>query len=151
MRNTSNSGARCTAHDARKKNEEGSPHTVHRSRHPASWLSKLMPSALFLLTLPLTGCQISYLFQAAAGQFRFLYDAVPVEVVLQQDSLSADEKRRLSLVSRIKEFGENELGLKKSDNYETINLKDQSPVYTVSASPKDKLALVTWWFPVVGD
>jgi predicted aminopeptidase len=109
-----------------------------------------MPSALFLLTLPLTGCQISYLFQAAAGQFRFLYDAVPVEEVLQQDSLSADEKRRLSLVSRIKEFGENELGLKKSDNYETINLKDRSPVYTVSASPKDKLALVSWWFPVAG-
>jgi len=109
-----------------------------------------MPSALFLLTLPLTGCQISYLFQAAAGQFRFLYYAVPVEEVLQQDSLSAEEKRRLSLVSRIKEFGENELGLKKSDNYETINLKDRSPVYTVSASPKDKLALVSWWFPVAG-
>jgi predicted aminopeptidase len=102
------------------------------------------------MILPLTGCQMSYLFQAAAGQFRFLYHAVPVEEVLQQDSLPAAEKRRLSLVSRIKEFGENELGLKKSDNYETINLKDQSTVYTVSASPKDKLALVTWWFPVAG-
>ena len=103
-----------------------------------------------LLNLPLTGCQISYLFHAAAGQFRFLYHAVPVEEALQQESLPAAEKRRLSLVSRIKAFGENELGLKKSDNYETINLKDQSPVYTVSASPKDKLALVTWWFPVAG-
>jgi predicted aminopeptidase len=110
----------------------------------------LILSALLLLILPLTGCQISYLFHAAAGQFRFLYHAVPVEEVLQENSLPADEKRRLSLVSRIKAFGENELGLKKSDNYETINLKDQSPVYTVSASPKDKLALVTWWFPVAG-
>lgn len=103
-----------------------------------------------LMILPLTGCQISYLFQAAAGEFRFLYHAVPVEEVLQQDSLPAEEKRRLALVSRIKNFGENEIGLKKSDNYETINLKDQSPVYTVSASPKDKLALMTWWFPVAG-
>jgi predicted aminopeptidase len=103
------------------------------------------------MILPLTGCQISYLFHAATGQFRFLYHAVPVEEVLQQDSLTAEEKRRLALVSRIKEFGENQLGLKESDNYETINLKDRSPVYTVSASPKDKLALVTWWFPVVGD
>jgi predicted aminopeptidase len=150
MRNTFNNGSPFTVLGSRKKSEEGSPYTVHHSRHPASWLSKLMPSALFLLTLPLTGCQISYLFQAAAGQFRFLYYAVPVEEVLQQDSLSAEEKRRLSLVSRIKEFGENELGLKKSDNYETINLKDRSPVYTVSASPKDKLALVSWWFPVAG-
>jgi len=102
------------------------------------------------MLLSLTGCQVSYLFHAAAGQFRFLYDAVPVEEVLQQDSLPAEEKRRLSLVSSIKTFGEDELGLKKSDNYETINLKVQSPVYTVSAAPKDKLALVTWWFPVVG-
>jgi predicted aminopeptidase len=103
-----------------------------------------------VMMLPLAGCQISYLFQAAAGQFRFLYNAVPVEEVLQQDSLSAEEKRRLALVARIKDFGENELGLKKSDNYETINLKDRFNVYTVSASPKDKLALMTWWFPVVG-
>ena len=113
-------------------------------------LRPLKVAMTFLMILPLMGCQISYLLQAATGQFRFLYDAVPVEEVLQQDSLSAQEKGRLSLVSRIKNFGENELGLKKSDNYETINLKDRSPVYTVSASPKDKLALVTWWFPVAG-
>ena len=93
---------------------------------------------------------MSYLLQAAAGQFRFLYHAVPVDEVLRQDSLTADEKKRLSLVALIKDFGENELGLKKSGAYQTINLKDQSPVYTVSASPKDKLALMTWWFPVVG-
>jgi len=72
------------------------------------------------MILPLTGCQISYLFHAAAGQFRFLYHAVPVEEVLQQGSLPAEQKRRLALVSRIKEFGENELGLKESGNYETI-------------------------------
>ncbi len=169
MRSTSDNGARLTVQGTREKTEAGSPFTVHRSRkkneeglpcavpvlscvegHRASWFRKLIPSALFLLTLPMTGCQISYLFHAAAGQFRFLYHAVPVEEVLQQDSLPEAEKRRLALVSRIKEFGENELGLKKSDNYETINLKDQSPVYTVSASPKDKLALKTWWFPVAG-
>jgi predicted aminopeptidase len=114
------------------------------------WLRNLSLSAAFLLILPLTGCRISYLFHAAAGQLRFLYHAVPVEEVLQQDSLSEGERRRLALVSRIKEFGENELGLKKSGNYETINLKNQSPVYTVSASPKDKLSLITWWFPVAG-
>jgi predicted aminopeptidase len=100
--------------------------------------------------LPLSGCQVSYLFHAAAGQIRFLYHAVPVEEVLQQDSLPEADKQRLALVSRIKAFGEKELGLKKSDSYETINLKSQAPVYTVSASPKDKLSLVTWWFPVAG-
>jgi predicted aminopeptidase len=121
-----------------------------RGKNGPSRLRKLILPVASLMILPLTGCQLSYLFQAAAGEFRFLYHAVPVEEALRQDSLPADEKRRLSLVSRIKAFGENELGLKKSDNYETINLKDQSPVYTVSAAPKDKLTLVTWWFPIIG-
>jgi predicted aminopeptidase len=121
--------------------------SVRIRKIPGTPQTFLILLAVLFLT---SGCQISYLFHAAAGQFRFLYHAVPVEEVLQQDSLPEAEKRRLALVSRIKEFGENELGLKKSGNYETINLKDQSPVYTVSASPKDKLALKTWWFPVAG-
>jgi len=121
--------------------------SVRIRKIPGTPQTFLILLAVLFLT---SGCQVSYLFHAAAGQFRFLYHAVPVEEVLQQDSLSQAEKKRLSLVSRIKEFGENELGLKKSDNYETINLKEQSPVYTVSASPKDKLALKTWWFPVAG-
>ena len=149
MRNTLNNGARYKAQGTRKKQEIVVPCTLQRAPC-ACWRRNLSLSVAFLFILPLTGCQISYLFHAAAGQFRFLYHAVPVEEVLQQNSLPEAEKRRLALVSRIKAFGENELGLKKSDNYETINLKDQSPVYTVSASPKDKLALVTWWFPVAG-
>jgi len=131
------------------KSPTGTETFLHRGPR-TSWLRNLSLSAAFLLILPLTGCRISYLFHAAAGQLRFLYHAVPVEEVLQQDSLPEGEKKRLALVSRIKEFGENELGLKKSGNYETINLKNQSPVYTVSASPKDKLSLITWWFPVAG-
>jgi predicted aminopeptidase len=114
---------------------------------PGNFQGLFMLASVLLLT---SGCQVGYLFHAAAGQFRFLYHAVPVEEALQQESLPSPEKRRLSLVSHIKDFGENELGLKKSENYETINLRDQSPIYTVSASPKDELTLVTWWFPVAG-
>jgi predicted aminopeptidase len=148
MRSTLNKVARCTAN--------GTRYTVHGTRCTASgapracWLRKLILPVASLLILPLTGCQVSYLLQAAAGEFRFLNGAVPVEEVLKQNSLPTDETRRLVLVAHIKDFGEKELGLKKSDNYETINLKDQSPIYTVSASPKDRLTLETWWFPFVG-
>ncbi|MEE9611108.1 MAG: aminopeptidase, partial [Desulfatiglandales bacterium] len=52
---------------------------------------------------------------------------------------------------QIKAFGEEELGLKKTQNYETVYLKSrQRPIYTVSASPKDRLTMITWWFPVAG-
>jgi predicted aminopeptidase len=143
-----NNGTWGTAHGARQ-----TEHSVQCSVHgatSASWLRKLVLPAAALLILPLSGCQVSYLLQATAGEFRLLRGAVPVEEVLKQNSLPVDEQRRLALVARIKDFGENELGLKKTGSYETINLKDQSPIYTVSASPKDKLTLMTWWFPFVG-
>jgi predicted aminopeptidase len=98
------------------------------------------------------GCRLTYIFHAAAGQFRLLHGSVPVEEALKDVSLGPDQKEHLRLVARIKDFGERELGLKKTRNYEKVYLKSpQAPIYTVSASPKDRLTLITWWFPVVGD
>jgi len=94
---------------------------------------------------------LTYLFHAASGQFSLIYHAIPVESALKTDSLSLEQRNRLRLVARIKDFGEKELGLKKTQNYQTINLKSiYNPLYTVSASPKDRLVRITWWFPVVG-
>ena len=98
-----------------------------------------------------SGCRLTYLFHAASGQLSLICHAIPVDAALKKDTLSLEQRDRLLLVARIKEFGERELGLKKTQNYQTINLKSsQNPVYTVSASPKDRLERITWWFPVVG-
>ncbi|MBN2034255.1 MAG: aminopeptidase [Deltaproteobacteria bacterium] len=97
------------------------------------------------------GCKAGYVMHAALGQIRLLSSAVPVDDALAGNTLGASQKERLALVSRIKKFGEEQLGLKKTSNYETIYLgSDQPPVFTLAAAPKDKLILVTWWFPVVG-
>ena len=80
-----------------------------------------------------------------------LNNSIPVEEALKSDSLSSEYKNRLRLVARIKEFGEEALGLKETQNYGTVNMEShQSPIFVVSASPKDRLAMITWWFPVVG-
>ncbi len=106
---------------------------------------------LLFLLLPLAGCRLSYLFHAAAGQFQLLSKSIPVQQALDQDLLPPDQKTRLLLVAKIKEFGENDLGLRKTDSYETVFLKSgQDPIYTVSASPKDRLQQKTWDFPIVG-
>ncbi|MBW1912842.1 MAG: aminopeptidase [Deltaproteobacteria bacterium] len=110
-------------------------------------------SILTILTLILSGsgCRLAYILHAGAGQFRMLHGAIPVEKALKNDSLRPEQKDLLRLVARIKNFGEKELGLKKTQNYQTVYLKsDQSPIFTVSASPKDRLTRITWWFPVVG-
>jgi predicted aminopeptidase len=99
-----------------------------------------------------SGCRLTYLFHAASGQFRLLNGAIPMEKALKQTSLSPAQKERLRMVARIKSFGEQELGLKKTRSYETVYLSSrQNLIYAVSASPKDRLSPITWWFPVVGD
>ncbi|MFH1350809.1 MAG: aminopeptidase [Pseudomonadota bacterium] len=119
---------------------------------------KKAPTRVILIAITIgfmlfsAGCsRLVYFMHAASGQFRLLYHAIPVEEALKTDTLNSVKKERLRLVAQIKDFGEKELGLKKTRNYQTINLKSPlSPIYVVSASPKDKLARITWWFPVVG-
>ncbi len=107
---------------------------------------------LLALILFGSGCKLTYLIHAAAGQFRLITDSIPLKEALEGDSLDSLQKERLLLVPRIKEFGERELGLKKTENYQTVFLNSpQRPIYTISASPKDRLTRKTWWFPVVGD
>jgi predicted aminopeptidase len=111
----------------------------------------IMGIILILVSLS-SGCRLTYLFQAAEGQFRLLYDSVPIEEALEKDILTPEQKDRLRLVSRIKDFGERQLGLKQTQNYQTVYLNaSKPPIYMVLASPKDRLSLITWWFPVVGD
>jgi predicted aminopeptidase len=116
----------------------------------------IVKKGIIVITLILillgSGCRLSYLIHAGAGQFRLLYHSIRVEEAIQGDSLSPEQKDRLRLVARIKDFGEKELGLKKTKNYQKVYLKSHHPpIYTVSAAPKDRLIRITWWFPVVGN
>lgn len=111
----------------------------------------LIPAALFML-FSLTGCGMGYYTHLAFGQLKLILGSVPVEEAVKEGSLSQEEKERLLLVARIKEFGEKQLGLKSTGSYETVYLKSRrNPLYTISASPKDRLSRVTWHFPIVGD
>jgi predicted aminopeptidase len=104
------------------------------------------------LALSCSGCQFRYILHAASHQFRLISDSVKVEDALKSDLIGSDQKERLRLVAAIKEFGETELGLKKTRNYQNVYLKpDQPIIYIISASPKDRLAVVSWWFPIIGD
>jgi predicted aminopeptidase len=105
-----------------------------------------------VVSILISGCRVTYLLHAGVGHFRLLNGSIPVEDALKENVLNAREKDHLRLVAQVKAFGERELGLKRTQNYETINLRSrQSPIYTVSASPKDRLSRKTWWFPIVGD
>lgn len=118
--------------------------------HPI--LQSTAPCLIVLaLALLVAGCRLGYVLQAANGQYEILSESVPLEEGLQSTSLTPDERRLLGLVPQIKRFGEEALGLNETENYQTVYLKsDNPPIYTISASPKDRLTRLTWWFPIVG-
>jgi predicted aminopeptidase len=104
------------------------------------------------LVLSCSGCQFRYILNAASHQYHLIHDSVKVEEALKGDLIESDHRTRLRLVATIKEFGEKELGLKRTQNYQAIYLEsDQPTIYILSASPKDRLARISWWFPIVGD
>jgi predicted aminopeptidase len=109
-------------------------------------------SVIASLLLVCPGCRLGYLMHAGLGQFHVLRDSVPMEQALEDGSLSPVVREHLQLVTRIKEFGVRDLGLKETGSYRSVYLHSgRRPVYLVSASPRDRLAFITWWFPIVGD
>jgi predicted aminopeptidase len=143
-------GARRMENERRASNKSVKEH----NRAMVTKSSKLSFSACACLAAVFVlgaGCRAGYVMHAAVGQIRLVSSAVPIDDALAGSDLSASQKERLALVSKIKEFGEKELGLKQTSSYQTIYLgSDQPPLYTLAAAPKDRLTLVTWWFPVVG-
>jgi predicted aminopeptidase len=113
----------------------------------------LLRLCVLFLALPLMwACSgATYLFHAAIGQYERIADAVPIQDALKDPSLGDQESAHLNMIGPLKQFAVERLGLKPTESYSTVCLKPQSSfIYTVSASPKDLLSRVTWWFPVVG-
>ena len=113
----------------------------------------LIISAILLLFLVLvgSGCRLSYLFHVAKGQIQLLNGAMPISEALDSEPFTPDQRNKLLLVAKIKTFGEEELGLKKTSNYETVYPHlNRNPIFVVSASKKDRFLLKTRWFPIVG-
>ncbi len=109
-------------------------------------------TALLLgLALLGSGCRLSYLLHAGVGQLELVCGAVPIDEVLARRVLSPQQEDLLRIIPRLKRFAVEDLGLTATRSYQSIHLDfHQDPVYLVSAAPKDRLAPVTWWFPVVG-
>jgi predicted aminopeptidase len=103
-----------------------------------------------LLLAANSGCRAGYLFHVGMGQWDLMHNARPLEELKAEGGLSGEQLAAAELVQEIRDFGESELGLEPTENYREVYLGERPPVYTVSASPKDRLQLRTWWFPIAG-
>jgi predicted aminopeptidase len=109
-----------------------------------------MRRLVLLLLLPtLCGC---YILTQARGQLRVLLNSRSIDKLLADPAVPVDTKLKLRLVRDVKAFGERELGLTRSSNYESFyDTKGQPITYIVSACRKDRFQPYIWWFPIVGE
>ena len=94
---------------------------------------------------------IPWLVQQGIGQAEVLMAARPIAPLLDDKSVDADVRRRLSIAVAARDFARDRLGLAVHGQYESaVFLSGPAIVYVVSAAPPDALTPRTWRYPVVG-
>ncbi len=94
---------------------------------------------------------IGYGIAQGKGQFHVLWNAEPIEEVLNNSSVADSTKQRLLLVNEIRNFAFDSLGLTPTDNYTTFfDQQGKEILWVVSACDPYKFEPKEWSFPVVG-
>jgi len=98
------------------------------------------------------GCyELGYATSAVIGELNFLAAAVPIEEALQDPTLTDDEREKLALAIRARDYAEQVIGLNVGSSYRTfVNLHGEALAWNLSASRKDAIEAYTWDLPCVG-
>jgi predicted aminopeptidase len=110
---------------------------------------------LFLLltiaSLSLTGCgNLLYLSKLGWHQSLITFHSVPVQEVLENEGVSRETKEKIRFIQEVKRYGEEKLGLTRTESYSKY-FEVKSPVlHVITASEKDCLELYHWDFPITG-
>jgi predicted aminopeptidase len=104
-----------------------------------------------MLTLFATACSPLYLVRAGFEEAKILSRRTPLEEVIQDSGTDEETRRKLQLVIQARTFAHGSLGLAAGKNYRSYSRLDSDTLALVlSASPSDRFAAYTWWFPIVG-
>ena len=124
---------------------------ANRAAPAADMLGGARGLAMAALVVVLGGCDLGYYAQGAYEGARLLWNRQPISSVLVRSDLSADQRSKLELVLKVREFAGAKLGLRVDSAYQTYTRVDERAVtWVVSAARMDSLTPYTWWFPIVG-
>lgn len=85
------------------------------------------------------------------GQLNIVWNARPITEVLNDPTFPDSLKVKLRIVDEIKKFALDSLGLKDSENYQTVyDQKGEELMWVVTACEPYRLKPKTWDFPVIG-
>jgi len=92
-----------------------------------------------------------YLIRQVSGGVELLAGAEPVDRAQNDERIPAVEREELKAFKQLLDFASDE-GLSTGDSYTSyVRIGDRPLVYVLSASPPDRLLLLTWSFPIVGE
>lgn len=94
---------------------------------------------------------VKYGIEQASGQIRVITSSLSLEEYLSEKDPPDSILNKLALIKDVKRFSEEELGLKKTDNYQKIFDQNGQPIlWVVTASPEFELKAYEWKFPIAG-
>ena len=117
-------------------------------------IKRLFASLLLLLLIYLAYHfkSLSYGLKQAKGQAEVLWNAVPVQELMEKSSIADSVKEKFRFISSVREYAQTTLGLSESKNYTTYYDQKGEPIlWVVTASPEFKIKAYQWSFPLAGN
>jgi predicted aminopeptidase len=94
---------------------------------------------------------VVYGIRQGIGQLNVVWNARPVEEILADPTAPDSLKQKLKLISEVRQYAIDSLGLKDTENYKTLfNQQGKEIMWVVTASEPYQLKEKIWEFPVVG-
>ena len=92
-----------------------------------------------------------YLLKMGRGQLNLILHTQKIKDLLKEDKLTKEEKEKLLLVEKIKQYSVDSLGYKPTKNFTTyFNQNNQPILWVVTACKPFKFEAYEWEFPLLG-
>ncbi len=104
-----------------------------------------------LISFSLTGCgNLLYLSKMGWHQSSIAFHSVPVQEILENEGVGEEAKEKIRLIQEVKRYGQEELGLRRTESYSKYFEVKGPVLHIITASEKDCLQLYHWNFPITG-
>jgi predicted aminopeptidase len=104
-------------------------------------------AALFFVVTP----PGRHLAKGAVAEARILAHRRPIESLLRDSTIDAPTRAKLTLVQEARRYAVQSLGLRAKESFTTYTKLDSDTlVLVLTVAYRDRLAVRTWWWPVVG-
>ena len=93
-----------------------------------------------------------YLLKMGQGQLNLILNTKKIETVLNDSTLPKENREKLRIIEKIKQYSVDSLGYKPTKNFNTyFDQKDQPVLWIVTACKPFKFEAYEWNFPVLGN